>query len=86
MRGWEKKELLAQIARMSNWVLEPEHISDGPWANQAEKIRNAEVGRRFEAYSEHLSHFVEAQERTADEKCCFVPSKCTIVASVAKKY
>jgi hypothetical protein len=51
-----EKELLAQIAHMSNWVLEPEHISGGPWANQEEKIRNAEVGRRFEAYLEHLCY------------------------------
>jgi hypothetical protein len=65
----EKKELLAQIASMREWVLEAEHIFDGSWASQAEEIRNAEVGRRFDAYLERLSHFVEAEERTEDEKC-----------------
>jgi len=54
---------------MREWVLEAEHIFDGSWASQAEEIRNAEVGRRFDAYLERLSHFVEAQERTEDEKC-----------------
>jgi len=65
----EKKELLAQIASMREWVLEAEHIFDGSWASQAEEIRNAEVGRRFDAYLERLSHFVEAEERTEDEQC-----------------
>jgi hypothetical protein len=65
----EKKELLAQIASMREWVVEAEHIFDGSWASQAEEIRNAEVGRRFDAYLERLSHFVEAEERTEDEKC-----------------
>ncbi len=64
----EKKELLAQIANMREWVLEVEHIFDGSWATQAEEISNAEVGRRFDAYLERLSCFVEAEERTDDEK------------------
>ncbi len=64
----EKKDLLAQIKSMREWVLEVEHIFDGSWASQPEEISNAEVGRRFDAYLERLSHFVEAQERTEDEK------------------
>ena len=64
----EKKELLAQIKSMRNWVLEAEHILDGSWAKQAEEIRNAEVGRRFDAYLERLSRFVEAAERTEEEQ------------------
>lgn len=64
----EKKELLAHIASMRTWVFEVEHIFDGSWANQAEEISNAEVGRRFDAYLERLSRFAEAQERTEDEK------------------
>jgi hypothetical protein len=64
----EKKALLAQVASMRTWVLEAEHIFDGSWAKQAEEISNAEVERRFEAYLERLSRFVEAEERTEDEK------------------
>src|SRR5712692_3779817 len=64
----QKKELLAQIASMRSWVVEVEHIFDGSWAKPAEEIRNAEVGKRFDAYLERLSRFVEAQERTEDEK------------------
>jgi len=64
----EKKDLLAAIKMMQAWVLEVEHIFDGSWAKQEEEINNAEVGRRFEAYLERLSRFVEAEERTEDEK------------------
>ncbi|HLZ57789.1 MAG TPA: hypothetical protein VKR06_12640 [Ktedonosporobacter sp.] len=64
----EKKELLARIASMRTWVLEVEHIFDGSWANQAEEITNAEVGKRFDAYLERLSRFVQAEERTEDEQ------------------
>lgn len=64
----EKSELLAQIASMRTWVVEVEHIFDGSWATQAEEISNAEVGRRFDAYLERLSCFVDAPERTEDEQ------------------
>jgi len=63
-----KKELLTQVASMRTWVLEADHIFDGSWAKQAEEISNAEVERRFDAYLERLSRFVEAEERTEDEK------------------
>jgi hypothetical protein len=64
----EKKALLAQIKSMREWVVEVEHIFDGSWASQAEEITNVEVARRFDAYLERLSCFVDAQERTDDEK------------------
>ncbi len=64
----EKNEWLAQMARMRPWVVEVEHICDGSWATQAEEIRNAEVGRRFDAYLQRLSCFVNAPERTEDEQ------------------
>jgi len=63
----EKKELLAQIKSMREWVVEVEHIFDGSWASQVEEITNVEVARRFDAYLERLSCFVEAPERTEDE-------------------
>jgi hypothetical protein len=53
---------------MREWVLEVEHIFDGSWASQAEEITHVEVARRFDAYLERLSCFVDAQERTEDEK------------------
>ena len=64
----EKQELLVQIKSMRQWVVDVEHIFDGSWASQAEEITNGEVARRFDTYLERLSCFVEAQERTADEK------------------
>src|SRR5207249_4102093 len=64
----EKKECLAQIKSMREWVVEVEHIFDGSWASQAEEITNVEVARRFDGYLQRLSCFVEAQERTEDEK------------------
>ena len=53
---------------MRTWVVEVEHIFDGSWAKQAEDIRNAEVGKRFDAYWERLACFVEAEGRTEDEQ------------------
>ena len=64
----EKKEALVHIQSMRSWVLEAEHIFDGSWAQQAEDISNAEVERRLDAYLERLSCFLEAPERTEDEK------------------
>jgi hypothetical protein len=64
----EKKEMLAHIKSMREWVVEVEHIFDGSWASQAEEITNGEVARRFDVYLERLSCFVEAPERTTDEK------------------
>jgi len=63
----EKKEALAQIRKMREWVLEVEHIFDGSWAKTPEELTNAEVDRRFTAYLGRLSHFVEQEERTEDE-------------------
>lgn len=64
----EKKDLLAAIKIMSAWVVEAEHIFDGSWASRAEEITNEEVARRFDAYLERLSRFVDAEERTEDEQ------------------
>jgi hypothetical protein len=64
----EKKEALRAISKMREWVVEAEHIFDGSWAKHPEEISHAEVGRRFDAYLGRLSCFLEAEERTADEK------------------
>ena len=64
----EKQAVLAQVRSMREWVMEVEHIFDGSWASSAEEISNAEVGRRLDLYLGRLSHYVEAKERTEDEK------------------
>jgi hypothetical protein len=64
----EKKALLASIKSMYDWVLEVEHMFDGSWARQRQEISNAEVERRLDAYLKRLSCFLEAEERTEDEK------------------
>jgi hypothetical protein len=64
----EKNEALTAIKRMREWVIEAEHIFDGSWAYPGQVSSNGEVGRRFDAYLGRLSCFLEAEERTDDEK------------------
>lgn len=64
----EKKEVLAQIRSMREWVLEVEHIFDGSWAAHPEEISNAEVGRRLDACLSRLATFLQADGRTEDEQ------------------
>jgi hypothetical protein len=64
----EKNEALTAIKRMREWVIEAEHIFDGSWAYPGQVSSNGEVGRRFDAYLGRLSCFLEAGERTDDEK------------------
>lgn len=64
----EKKEVLASIKMMRDWVLDAEHILDGSWAQSPEEITNHIVGQMFDGYLERLSHFLQGEERTEDEK------------------
>jgi hypothetical protein len=64
----EKKALLACIKSRYDWVVEVEHIVDGSWARQPQEISNAEVERRLDAPFPRLSCFLEAEERTEEEK------------------
>jgi hypothetical protein len=48
--------------------MEVEHILDGSWASHPEEITNAEVGRRLDTCLARLAHFLEAEERTEDER------------------
>jgi hypothetical protein len=64
----EKTAVLTQIRSMREWVMEVEHIFDGSWASQSEKISNAEVGRRLDDWLHRLCTFVEADQRTEDEQ------------------
>jgi len=66
----EKKEVLAQIRGMREWVLEVEHILDGSLVSQTEASSNAEVGRRLDAWLSRLATFLQADGRTEDEQRC----------------
>ncbi len=46
---------LAQIKRMHSWVLEVDHLLDGTWAQEGEVISNVTVGRRLDAWREHMA-------------------------------
>ncbi|HET8910377.1 MAG TPA: hypothetical protein VFN23_02870 [Ktedonobacteraceae bacterium] len=64
----EYQEAFAHVRSMYAWVLEVEHIFDGSWASAPEEINNATVSQRLEHYLARLSHYLEAGERTDDEK------------------
>src|SRR6266536_1438500 len=64
----EKKEVLASIKMMREWVFEAEHILDGSWAQRPEEITNQAVGQMFDTYLERLLHFLNVEEKTEDDK------------------
>lgn len=64
----EKQAALAQIASMREWVMEVEHLLDGSWACQPEDITNDTVGQRLDAWLARLARFLEAEERTEEER------------------
>lgn len=64
----EKQEALAQVRQMREWVIRAEHILDGSWASSQEEISNAEVGRRLDGWLKDLTYFLEAEERTEEER------------------
>jgi hypothetical protein len=64
----EKKEVLSSIKMMREWIVDAEHILDGSWAVRPEEITNQAVGQRFDTYLVRLSHFMNGEERTEDEK------------------
>jgi len=64
----EKRDVLAHIRAMRDWVMEVEHIFDGSWAIRTEEISNAEVGRRLDDWLHRLSTFLESDQRTEDEQ------------------
>jgi hypothetical protein len=63
----EKKEVLASIQMMRQWVLEAEYIFEGSWASLAQERSNQAVGERVDAYLTRLLHFLNGEERTEDE-------------------
>ena len=53
---------------MCGWVMEVEHIFDGFWAKTPDEISTAAIAQRLEHYLGRLSQYLEAGERTDDEK------------------
>ena len=62
----EKRDVLAHIRAMREWVMQVEHSFDGSWASRPEALSNAEVGRRLDDWLHRLSTFLESAQRTED--------------------
>jgi hypothetical protein len=63
----EKREALAQVRQMQEWIIRLEHIFDGSWTTNPEEISNAEVARRFDEWLKELVSFLQAEGRTQEE-------------------
>jgi hypothetical protein len=46
---------VAEVRRMREWVIQTEHILAGQWASAGEVLTNETVGRRLDAWSQHLT-------------------------------
>jgi hypothetical protein len=64
----EKREALAQVRAMREWIIRLEHILDGSWAESPEQISNAEVARRLDEWLKDLARFLQAEGRTQEEQ------------------
>jgi hypothetical protein len=64
----EKQGALEQVRSMREWVFKAEHILDGSWASSQEELSNAAVGHRLDEWLKELTHFLEVEERTDDER------------------
>jgi hypothetical protein len=60
----EKREALAQVRAMREWVMRLEQILDGSWAENSAQISNAGVACRFDAWLKDLASFLQAEGRT----------------------
>src|SRR6266571_6159773 len=63
----EKREALAQVRAMREWVIRLEQILEGAFAQSPEQISNAEVACRFDAWLKELTSFLQAEGRTPEE-------------------
>ena len=61
---------LAQIKRMHRWVLEVEHLLDRSWAQQGEVVSNVTVGRRLDAWREHMVKLLTDGSLSQQEQEC----------------
>lgn len=63
----EKREGLAQVRAMREWVMNLEHLLDCSWASSPTEISNTEVGRRLDDWLKQLAIYLEGAERTDHE-------------------
>ena len=64
------REELASVRRMHGWVLEAETILSGSWAGEEEKVTNAGVALRFDAFVAKLTEEASGQQLTESEQRC----------------
>jgi hypothetical protein len=65
-----------QIKLMHGWVVEVEHILDGSWAQKGEKVSNATVGSRLDAWRERMAKELPAGTLSELEQQCVSPRCC----------
>ncbi len=51
--AWE--QALGQLKRMRQWVLDAEYLLSGSWAQTGERVSNATVGQRLDAWRQELA-------------------------------
>lgn len=58
------------VRRMHRWVVEAEALLSGSWAGEGEKVTNAGVARRFDAWVASLKEAVSEQQLMDTEQRC----------------
>ena len=64
------REELECVRRMHGWVVEAEAILSGSWAGEEEKVTNAGVALRFDAFVAQLTEAASTQKLTDSEQRC----------------
>ncbi len=64
------REELDCVRRMHGWVLEAEAILSGSWAGEADKVTNAGVALRFDAFVAKLKEQASEQKLSETEQRC----------------
>jgi hypothetical protein len=64
------REELECVRRMHGWVVEAEGLLSGSWAGEGEKVTNAGVALRFDAWVATLKEEVSGQHLTETEQRC----------------
>lgn len=64
------REELESVRRMHGWVVEAEAILSGSWAGEEEKVTNAGVALRFDAFVAKLKEQASGQQLSESEQRC----------------
>ena len=64
------REELECVRRMHGWVVEAEGLLSGSWAGEGEKVTNAGVALRFDAWVATLKEDMNGQQLTETEQRC----------------